>query len=46
MVVGMTLGESSMTSGSSWLVTLGFGISNQTVLCFLAEEADSTIASL
>lgn len=43
MVVGMTLVESSMTSGSSWLVTSGFGISNRTVLGFLNEEVDSEL---
>ena len=46
MVVGLTLGESLMTSGSSRLVTLGFDMSNWTVLGFFADEAASNVASL
>ena len=46
MVVGLTLRESLMTSGSSKLVTLGFGMSNQTVLGFLLDEVVSSVASL
>ena len=45
-IVGLKLGKSSMTSGSSMLVTLGFGTSKQTVLGFLLDEVVSVIASL
>lgn len=46
MVVGLTLGESLMTFGSSRLVTLGSSISNQTVLGFFADEDAFDVASL
>lgn len=37
IVVGLTLGVSSMTSGSSMLVTAGFGMSKWTVFGFLLD---------
>ena len=46
MVVGLTGGKSSTTSGSSWLLVSIFGRSNQTVLGFFADEADSISESL
>lgn len=45
-IVGLMLGESSMTLGSSMLVTLGFRMSKQTVLGFLLDEVVSAFASL
>ena len=45
-VVGLTLGESSMTSGSSMLVTVGFRMSKHIVFVFLLDEAVSVITSL
>ena len=46
MVVGLTLGETPMTSVSSKLVILGFGMLNHTILGFLLDEVVSVIASL
>ena len=46
MVIRLTFGESSMTSGSSKLVTAGFGMSKRIVFGFLLDEVVATITSL
>ena len=44
--VGLTFGESSMTSGSCKLVPEGFGMSKRMFFDFLLDEAIAAIASL
>ena len=44
--VGLTLEESSITSGSSRVVPEGFGMSKWTLFCFLLEEVIACVVSL
>ena len=44
--VGLTFGESSMTSGSCKLVPEGFGMSKRMLFNFLLDEAITAITSL
>ena len=41
IIIGLGGGESSTTSGSSWVFVSVFGMSNRTVLGFFPDEEDS-----